>query len=215
MRKTKGFTLIELLVVITIISILASMLIPILSRSREKARRTQCMANLRSIGQAISAYSADFNEFYPSVTGAATVTFAPPVAPGDGVKSLGLLYNSYLDHAGVFICASSPPPVDPTDPVNGATPAVGPVSGLVPDQSSYGYDPTHKEGHISEVCLAADAPGTGPNGASNNHNNEGQNVLYNFGGVKWSIATDIGYNNDEIYEVGGPGDNTQNTYILK
>ncbi|HOC03270.1 MAG TPA: prepilin-type N-terminal cleavage/methylation domain-containing protein [Candidatus Ratteibacteria bacterium] len=63
--KKKGFTLIELLVVIAIIAILASMLLPALSRARENARRAVCISHLKQIGLALEMYADDNNEFYP------------------------------------------------------------------------------------------------------------------------------------------------------
>lgn len=56
-RLISALTLVEMLVVIAIMALLMAILLPATSKSREAARRTVCMSNLRSIGQALYTYA--------------------------------------------------------------------------------------------------------------------------------------------------------------
>ncbi len=59
----RGFTLIELLVVIAIIAILASLLLPALSRAKEQAQGAQCMSNLKQLTLGWTMYAGDNREY--------------------------------------------------------------------------------------------------------------------------------------------------------
>jgi len=65
--KRNAFTLIELLVVIVIIGLLAGLLLPVMGRAREGARRAMCVNNLRQHGVAWYLYLDDHNDCFPKI----------------------------------------------------------------------------------------------------------------------------------------------------
>lgn len=65
LTRVSAFTLIELLVVVAIVGLLAALLMPALANARKATKRIQCLANVRSIGQAMHLYLDDHHRRYP------------------------------------------------------------------------------------------------------------------------------------------------------
>jgi prepilin-type N-terminal cleavage/methylation domain-containing protein/prepilin-type processing-associated H-X9-DG protein len=83
-RRASAFTLVELLTVISIIAILAGLLLPVVSRSQQRAKHVWCESNLRQIGIAFHSFAHDHNSKFPM-----------EVSMNDG-GSLEFVQNGYL-----------------------------------------------------------------------------------------------------------------------
>ena len=103
----RGFTLIELLVVVSIVALLISILLPSLSKARQKARTSVCRSNLHQLALAVRYYAGDNSDRLPYILGTDI--------DGDGRHNNAPYYQyhqlfhfwGYLKGLKIFICPSA------------------------------------------------------------------------------------------------------------
>jgi len=98
-RVRPAFTLLELLVVISVIALLAALLLPALSRTKELGRATACLSNLHQIGLGLQIYVQDNKNRLPTMRDISLSTTNDLPAPD-------LVFSNYVGNLNVFRCPS-------------------------------------------------------------------------------------------------------------
>ncbi|NUP99604.1 MAG: DUF1559 domain-containing protein [Armatimonadetes bacterium] len=200
--KRRGFTLIELLVVIAIIAILAAILFPVFAKAREKARQSSCSSNLKQLGLAMLQYAQDYDE-----------TFAM-YAPSTYTYNWDNAIAPYLKNIQILHCPST----SGTNVRYGVSYShicgVGTAAALakITRTAEIGmlYETEYDNGGTLKLAYCTDAahwpvpPGVATDRTKNGfplipRHNEGTNVTFVDGHVKWVKQEPLYQNPNDIF----------------
>ncbi|MBU0607299.1 MAG: DUF1559 domain-containing protein [Armatimonadetes bacterium] len=178
----RGFTLIELLVVIAIIAILAAILFPVFAKAREKARQSNCSSNVKQMVLGFLQYAQDYDETFPG-SGAA---FADPFPYGIWIRKTtgantwdvagGAIYP-YVKNAQIFMCPSCRTPTYP---------GCGFEMNWFCSRQSLGTIGVPASTVLLHESGCDDAAGANTDDIALTRHNDGLNLGYCDGHVKWS-----------------------------
>jgi prepilin-type N-terminal cleavage/methylation domain-containing protein/prepilin-type processing-associated H-X9-DG protein len=188
-----GFTLIELLVVIGIIAILVGILLPVLGRVREQSKRTACLANLRTIGQAMIMYANGNRDRLP--IGELPANDMDPAAADEALVALN---RDYVRAPASFHCPGDDDPIP--DKIETG-------DWMKPNSARVSYDyfviyfagetgpklfKLNRSANLQELAPLAWDLNVDPKRISDewqNHGVKGGNVAFADGHAEWQLAT--------------------------
>ncbi len=204
MLAKRGFTLIELLVVIAIIAILASLLLPALSKAKQKAWVVNCFSNLKQLGVGMKMFADDNEERYPLSGVSITWNYTTPDAPTNGWMQQVF---PYIQNTNVFHCPGNvqlpPKNQSPFNYFNGVRaafvaadnqraavnahlilfPSAYVLSGDTIDSAQFFLRDDADKDDFSQNCVGGAVNGT-PSVEWEAHN-KGQDILFGDAHVKW------------------------------
>lgn len=179
-----GFTLIELLVVISIMGLLMAILLPSLSKARERSKRTVCATHLRALSLAMHDYAYDGNDRLPNLNPPGiTNNFAGATA------ALIALYQTEIHEPKIFHCPSDSDPV-PADITTADYLAANSARTSYDFYSIY-WKPENgpRLTRVDRAPLAWDLNGGSTTPINmQNHGNTGGNVSFGDGHAEWQPA---------------------------
>jgi len=184
MKGAKGanraFTLVELLVVITIISVLAGLLVPVVGYARRYVRKTQCMNNLAQLGKLAFIYADDHRGILP---------YAADLAEPRAHESLGVLVREVPEarRPELFVCPSSL-----QEPAKVEDRRTGRFT-LTEENVSYTWrkEKTRIDSRRPNLILSCDKRVAEADGSSSENHRGGVNALLPDGSVKWLSLSDM------------------------
>ena len=106
-RRASGFTLIEVLVVISIISMLMAIILPVISKVKQQAKRTTCRANLHAAAIGFKMYLDEYRDYMPPASSFPTLDPKKP--------SISVFLEPYLSDKRSLKCPADVPDPDRID----------------------------------------------------------------------------------------------------